>query len=344
MAERIAHVPTNLFTGFFGVGKTTAIKSLLDRKPASENWAILVNEFGEVAVDQAAISPGDGDPSVTIKEIPGGCLCCVMNVPMRVAIIDILRRARPDRLLIEPTGIGHPAGILDQLQSVELAEAVSVKAVICLVDPRHVGNPRLAGVEVFQDQVHLADVLVAGKADLASAAELADYHQWAGSMFPPKLLVTEARHGDLDLALLDLDPALERAPLFPHLHDHAPAAAPRSAEPAPLLGKPVRLENNGVGYQACGWIFSPNDNFNSDALLDLLGPPGLPGLAKGAPVERLKGVFRSHKTWRLIDRVDNEVTVKEIAHRRDSRVEVILPEGVVMDWDVLESALLALTY
>ena len=68
----IQNVPTTLFTGFFGVGKTTAIRSLLARKPASENWAILVNEFGEIAVDQAVLK-NDTENSVTIREIPGGC-------------------------------------------------------------------------------------------------------------------------------------------------------------------------------------------------------------------------------------------------------------------------------
>jgi len=101
-----------LLTGFFGVGKTTTIRSLLSRKPENESWAILINEFGEVAVDQTALEINN-ETNVTIREIPGGCICCVMNVPMREAVAEIFQRSRPDRLLIEPTGLGHPAGILD---------------------------------------------------------------------------------------------------------------------------------------------------------------------------------------------------------------------------------------
>ena len=115
----IKKVPTTLFSGFFGVGKTTAISSLLSRKSKNENWAILVNEFGEVAIDHTALNRVNED-NVTIREIPGGCMCCAMNIPMRSAITEILRRVRPDRLLIEPTGIGHPSGILDELQSPDL--------------------------------------------------------------------------------------------------------------------------------------------------------------------------------------------------------------------------------
>ena len=125
----IQNVPTTLFTGFFGVGKTTAIRSLLARKPANENWAILVNEFGEIAVDQAVLEDGSTNGQenrLTIREIPGGCMCCVANVSMRMAITEILRRAKPDRLLIEPTGLGHPAGILDELRKDDLKDRKSV--------------------------------------------------------------------------------------------------------------------------------------------------------------------------------------------------------------------------
>ena len=343
MADRIEHVPTTLFTGFFGTGKTTAITSMLARKPAGEKWAILINEFGEVAVDQAAV-PAE-DETVAINEIPGGCLCCMMNVPLKVAVVDILRRARPDRLIIEPTGIGHPAGILDQLRDEELVEAVSLRAVICLVDPRHIGDPRLEAAQVYQDQMHLADVLVAAKADLASGDELAKFHEWAGSLFPPKLRITESRHGDLDLALLNLDPTETRAPLFPNAHDgahdHDHSSSATQAIAPPEQGAPVRLENAGAGYQGCGWIFSETQVFDRDALLDLLGPPGLSGLPKGTAVERLKGVFRTNNGWLLIDRVDNEITVKEIAYRRDSRIEVIVTDSAAPDWDTLENALQA---
>ena len=333
----IQNVPTTLFTGFFGVGKTTAIRSLLARKPASENWAILVNEFGEIAVDQAVLK-NDTENSVTIREIPGGCMCCVANLPMRIAITEILRHAKPDRLLIEPTGLGHPAGILDELRKDDLKGVVEVGAVICLVDPRYVGDPRIAEIDVFKDQVHLADVLIAGKADLASENDLAAFRDWAAALFPPKLVVAEAAMGEIDNALLDLKANDERLPLFPHLHDHS------ESHPAPDLdipkpGQPVRAVNEGNGYQGCGWVFAPDDIFDQDALTDYLGPPGPKGLEK---VERLKGVFRIGPEWILIDRARGEISVPPIAYRRDSRLEIILPESEGVDWDKIEAELLGL--
>jgi len=340
-----AKVPTTLFTGFFGVGKTTAIRHLLSRKNPDERWAVLVNEFGEVPIDGAAFEPDEAETEgVLIREIAGGCMCCTMNLPMKVAIMDVLRRARPERLIIEPTGIGHPAGILDELRGDDLRDAVDVGAVICLVDPRVAQDPRLREAALFRDQVHLADVLVANKADLAAAADLKAFDAWARDLFPPKAVIETTSQGVLDPALLDLAGDAARAPLFPHLHDHDHGHDHGHDHPSPDApdtghlspGKPIRRRNAGEGFDACGWIFDAQDVFRRDDLVDLLGPPG--------PVEnlqRLKGVFRTPGEWLLIDRVRNEMTVTPIAYRRDSRVEVIADTGN-MDWTGLEGALLDL--
>ncbi|GAK82559.1 putative metal chaperone [Vibrio ponticus] len=69
-----ARVPTNIITGFLGVGKTTTILNLLKSKPENENWAVLVNEFGEIGIDGAMMT----DQGAMIKEVPGGCMCCTL--------------------------------------------------------------------------------------------------------------------------------------------------------------------------------------------------------------------------------------------------------------------------
>ena len=75
-ATRLIDVPTNIITGFLGVGKTTAILQLLQNKPANERWAVLVNEFGEIGVDGSLIQGQHSESSgVFIREVPGGCMC-----------------------------------------------------------------------------------------------------------------------------------------------------------------------------------------------------------------------------------------------------------------------------
>ena len=108
--QPIHNVPTTIITGFLGVGKTSAILHLLTQKPAHERWAILVNEFGEIGIDKSLFEGQlTADSGVFIREVPGGCMCCAASLPMQIALNQLLAASRPHRLLIEPTGLGHPA-------------------------------------------------------------------------------------------------------------------------------------------------------------------------------------------------------------------------------------------
>ena len=93
-------IPTNLITGFLGVGKTTAVIDLLKRKPPGAPWAVLVNEYGDVSIDDALIA-GSGPEGVTVREVAGGCVCCASAPYLPVAIHFLLVDAKPERLLIE---------------------------------------------------------------------------------------------------------------------------------------------------------------------------------------------------------------------------------------------------
>lgn len=335
--EPIAAVPTTLITGFFGVGKTTTMRSLIERKPPDEKWAILVNEFGEVGVDGALLEPLTGD-SVQIREITGGCLCCTANVPMRVAVTEILRRVRPDRLFIEPTGIGHPAGLIDELRRDGLVDAIELRAVICIVDPRLIHDERIQQAEVFRDQVAIADVLVAGKADLASRDEIDRFQEWAKELYPPKSHIAVAADGNIDFRFLDIKGggyAPRTAGGHPHGHAEIEVQV-RSAGSRAF----ERIPSAGDGYQGCGWVFGLDFLFDQGAITDCLGPPGLAGVDGAGAALRVKGVFRVGRDWILLNRSGGECDVSEIAYRQGSRAEVIVPEGVTADWDRLEAAIL----
>lgn len=127
----IKAIPTNLITGFLGSGKTTAILHLLANKPKGETWGVLVNEFGEIGIDGAMMS-GKG---AVVREVPGGCMCCVAGLPMQIGLNMLIARSKPDRILIEPTGLGHPEQILQTLSGEHYGEVLDLKASICLVDP-----------------------------------------------------------------------------------------------------------------------------------------------------------------------------------------------------------------
>lgn len=151
----------NLITGFLGSGKTTTLLHLLAHKPADEKWAILVNEFGEVGIDGALLA----NRGAELKEIPGGCMCCVNGLPLQVGLNMLLKQARPDRLIIEPTGLGHPKQLLNMLRAAVYQPWITVDATLTLLDPRQLADARVAANENFRDQLTAADIIVASKSD-----------------------------------------------------------------------------------------------------------------------------------------------------------------------------------
>jgi len=335
-------VPTNLITGFLGVGKTTAVIDLLKHRAAGSRWAVLVNEYGEVAIDGAMIE-GETPDGVSVREVGGGCICCASAPLMPVAIHFLLLEARPERLIIETTGLGHPARLLDSLR-LNYHGRLDVRATIGIVDPADFAKPEMRANPIFVDQVQLADVVVMNKLDTAPAELVADFERWANGLFPPKLLIAGTTHGRLDPAWLDLTANDERLPLFPEAHGNQGTGGRRqeterqsqhvaSVSPVSCLLSPGKAQRYPspprVSPACCGWVFDAADVFDEGKLLALLG--GVRGVA------RLKGVFHLAEEWAAINRVGTALSVTPTAYRRDSRVEVFSDE---LDWGAFEHELL----
>lgn len=297
----------NLFTGFLGVGKTTALRHLIAHQPADEKWALIVNEFGEIGIDGAVLAGGE----VPVAEIAGGCLCCVAGPQMTVTVANLLRQAKPDRLLIEASGLAHAAGVIDELRQEPLAEALQIGAVLTLVDPRQFVDPNYQRQPLYRDQITLADVLVANKIDLADVPTMEAFRRQTEAMFPPKALVAEVRNGELDPDWLKLAAAGQRA-----------------------LYRPALLREAPTGWQSQGWTFEPEVAFDGAALTRFFDqlPQWVPGLV------RAKGVFRVLDDWVWLNWVEGQWGASQVAWRRDNRFELIAPQ---IDAAAVESALRA---
>jgi G3E family GTPase len=321
-------VPTNLVTGFLGVGKTTALMNLLRTRPPGSRWAVLVNEYGEVGIDQALLEDA-ATPGVTIKEVAGGCICCTSSVFFKFALAQILTHVKPERVLVETTGVGHPSRLIDMLRLPVYGDRISLRATVCLIDPHDFDNSEMRNSPVFLDQVELADVLLLNKADLASDATKQAFQKWGKSLFPPKLHVGVTREGHLEPEWLDLDCSPERKPLFPDLHSEEEHRHYESEKVLlPEKGRPIRKESVAAEYRACGWLFSPEEVFDESKLLTLLG--------SDSSIRRLKGVFRTQDGWIVVNRVHQDVTVKPTQYRLDSRLEVFSEST---DWGAFEENL-----
>jgi G3E family GTPase len=316
--------PTNLFTGFLGVGKTTAILDLLQQKPPQEKWAVLVNEFGEVGLD-GAIFEGSSPEGVTVREVGGGCFCCTTAPYLPVALHFLFVDQKPDRLLIETSGLGHPAGIIDTLRS-HYRDRLALRATIGLVAPADFTCDGMLENPVFRDQVQMADVLILNKVELAKPETVAAFQHWANSLFPPKLLVAATSRGHLDPAWLDLSSRQEGYSLSLQPLPTGVDAAPTTALPQPEPGKPIHLVSSQMVQ---GWIFHPNDRFDEEQLLAHLGQ---------FAVHRLKAVVHVDHEWITINRVRDAVSIAVSAYRRDSRIEIITDDPE-FDWPQFEQGL-----
>ncbi|WP_368541822.1 GTP-binding protein [Enterobacter soli] len=319
---------TNLITGFLGSGKTTSILHLLANKDPAEKWAVLVNEFGEVGIDGALLA----DSGAMIKEIPGGCMCCVNGLPMQVGLNTLLRQGKPDRLLIEPTGLGHPKQILDLLTAPVYEPWIDLRATLCLLDPRQLLDEKAVNNENFRDQLACADIIVANKADRATPESQAAFDAWWQQAGGGRQYV-QTTQGNLESALLDL-PRLNQTEL-PASAAHSHGNSVKQGLAALSLPEHQRWRRNlngGQGHQACGWIFDADTVFDTIGILEW---------ARLAPVERVKGIMRTPDGLVRINRQGEDFFIEtQNVAPPDSRIELI--SALNTDWNALQSSLLKL--
>ena len=324
-------LPVNLITGFLGVGKTTAIRHLLAHKPENEHWAVLVNEMGEVGIDGALLEQ-DG---IAVKQVAGGCMCCVTGLPSKVALNALIREQRPDRILIEPSGIANPRQILDTYTSAEYRGVLDLRATLCLVDPWMLTQPAFLALETFQDQLELADILLATKADKATADEIALFEALSQQL-PEKRVVATIAHGKIDPAWLDLPPLLEthtaapsRLPLSHHLvadSDNTPDLPTLSAGDTEL----IRLENQSDEAWGCGWLIPPGWEFRETPLWTLLVNLEIP---------RIKGILPTDSGWFAVNRMRDHCEWRSTTAPEDGigKLEMIALSS--QEWKKIEDTL-----
>ena len=325
-ADKILAVPTNIITGFLGVGKTTVILNLLKRKPSNERWAVLVNEFGEVGVDGSIIEGQYGEEQgVFIREVPGGCMCCASGLPMQIALNQLLNRAKPDRLLIEPTGLGHPREVLEVLSADHYQDILDIQQCLTLVDARNVSDSRYIEHPIFNQQIDIADRIIGHKSDLYDSSIKKDLVHYVVERRGKTLPIFFAQQGEVDVSLLE-GPSAVVAGLKHNHHLHESNTAPDINEQSfPECGF-LKAENTDGTYNSVGWRFSPDKVFNRKNLFCWLS---------GLNVERVKGVFITNEGVFSYNISYEAVTEIELDDCIESRIEIICNDEFGVDENAL---------
>jgi G3E family GTPase len=317
--KRMGLTQAHVITGSFGSGKTTAIRRLMSMKPESELWVVILNEFTDAGIDALQVAQsarGDYD----VRLVAGGCLCCVGELEFGKQLRDILRHLKPARLLIEPSGAGHAADIVDTLAVYESQKALVLDSVICLVDSQDAGRILAKRPPNDWSQIQSADALLLSKPDLANDAERQAFGEIAAAQYPLKSYLGDCSHGELpDEALRKF----ERAPRFSLVsQSDAPREPPVSSafDIGGLSGTESQMQ--ALGLWAVQWQL-PRELVFSRAILE----PRLSWLLQADQgwLRRMKGVFRTGlgPSW-LVQNQGHGLAGEDSAFRRDSRIEIVL--------------------
>jgi len=308
----------HIITGSFGSGKTTAIRRLMARKPENELWVVILNEFTEAGIDALNVAQS-ARGNYDVRLVAGGCLCCVGEMEFGKQLRDILRNLKPARLLIEPSGAGHAADVIDTLSLYESQKALQLDSVICLVDPQDAGRIFSKRPDNEWSQIQSADALLMSKPDLANEAQRKDFERIAAEQYPCKSYLGICSHGELPEEALR---KFERSPRFSLLSKVEVQSEPRSTafDLAGVRASETQLQ--ALGFWAVQWLL-PRELTFSRAVLE----PRLNWLLETSHgwVRRMKGVFRTGPgpSW-LIQAGGRPLSGEDSAFRRDSRIELVL--------------------
>ena len=218
-----AQIPVTVLTGYLGAGKTTLLNRILSEEHG-KRYAVIVNEFGEVNIDNDLIVESDEE----IYEMNNGCVCCTVRGDLVRAVEGLVKRPGGfDGILIETTGLADPAPVAQTFfMDEEIAERAKLDAVVTVADAKHL-LLRLDDAPEAEDQIAFADVILLNKADLVDPAELAAVERRIRAI-NPSAIIHRTERCDLPLELVldrgafDLDRILTLDPDFldEDEHDH----------------------------------------------------------------------------------------------------------------------------
>jgi G3E family GTPase len=280
-----ARIPVTVLTGYLGAGKTTLLNRILS-EPHGRRYAVIVNEFGEVGIDNDLIVRSDEQ----LFEMNNGCICCTVRGDLILTLHALLAGdTRFDAIIIETTGLADPGPVV-QTFFVDhyLQQRTKLDSVTTIVDAHHI-LLRLHDSHEAVEQIVFADQIVLNKTELASEAELRAIEARLAALNPlaPVLRAQRANvpldqvleRGAFDLArIVALEPDFLGAAADGHVHDehcghdHGPAAAPDHQHDSEIGSIALQSQQPMDGERVSDWL---------NALV----------ASKGADILRSKGII-----------------------------------------------------
>ncbi|MFJ4193784.1 CobW family GTP-binding protein [Pseudomonas sp. NPDC089534] len=303
----LQNIPTHVIAGPLGAGKTSLIRQLMAQRPAHERWAVLINEFGRIGLD-AALLTRDAD-GIALGEVAGGCLCCVNGAPFQIGLGRLLRKARPDRLFIEPSGLGHPAQLLKQLGEAPWQGVLAVQPCVLVLDAQALAQGN-ALPDTQQQALASAGLLLLNKSE-----NLAEPTRQAIAARLPALRMIWTEQARMPLSEL---PGLAAQAVA----GAQPLSVPKALAQMPAVwsdpAQPICLSQaQGDGW-SIGWRWHPGQVFDG---------AGVGQWLESLDWRRAKLVIHRADGWRSMNALDGVLAHWQISEwRKDSRIELIFAE------------------
>lgn len=323
-------VPTHIITGFLGAGKTTLLQHLLSQKPEHERWAVLMNEFGEIGIDQHFLTQTD---DIQVKEVLGGCLCCTSQLPMNIALSRLLQEYRPDRLWIEPSGLGHPLQLLEQFSEPHWRPTLALQGLVLVINGSLLHHHVWVKQHLTDDLMQHAQIKVISHRDKMTAVDnavLAELKQQE-MMLNSRWLMSSGTEIDYRELLIPYDypTTMIKQPLL--TLRATPTTADNHATPmTEIKTLPYHYQHSRQGVHIVGWKFSKSWQFSADGLMDLFS---------GVDYLRLKAIFNTEQGWLQFNFNPDVFNYKSTSEQIDQRLEIIYQNE--QDWRAFEENLLA---
>ena len=215
----------DIISGFLGAGKTTFIQKLLQEALKGENVVLIENEFGEIGIDSGFLK----NSGIEIREMNQGCICCSLVGDFETSLKEVIEKYQPDRILIEPSGVGKLSDILSAVKTVSANLPVHLDGAVTVVDASKAKLYNKDFGEFFDDQIRFATTVVLSRTDTAKEEKVEEAVAIVRKVNPKANLITtpiQALSGGKLLEIIGHEENLEEALLeevrekAAHHHDH----------------------------------------------------------------------------------------------------------------------------
>ena len=318
-------IHVHLIIGRLGSGKSSLIQQLIKNKPSNEKWTVIVNEFGQVGIDAALLTQSAGEDNTQITEIAGGCICCAAQSQLRVQITTLIRQFEPNRIIIEATGLGHPAGIVDLLRNEHFKNIITIQSIIAVIDislfnqtynKSDMKSP--LNTPAFFQQAQLADIIVFNKQDLVTKTGKQQAKEYFQQVYPEKIKFVQALHGRIDSDLLALASNKPAKFSFTPILNHS---LQRDSEEIIFRDAVIeRFFSDDKEMISVGFILPAEISFQRKQITEAINQLSIQCLPL---LIRIKAVLNTGKFWHSFNAINQQVEIRESFYRRDNRIEVI---------------------